>query len=65
MGFKIDLVICGESVECEALIGKDEYGYKGFYVEDLNMGDSCIIELACLDHVNEFIIDDYLESVGE
>lgn len=65
MGFKIDLPICGELVECDVLIIKDEHGYKGFHVEEITIDLDSIVDLTQLDHVNKYIIDGYLESVGE
>ena len=67
MPFKIDLDICGESVECDAVIMSCESGYMGLYVESLAGGESgqCLDDLPWYDHVNKLIIDAYLQSVGE
>lgn len=71
MGFKIDLEICGKSVECEADIEEtfNCCDYKGFEVSTLAMIlNSSEEDITCITHdddINKFIIDAYLESVGE
>lgn len=72
MGFKIDLEICGQSVECKAEIAKCgvfDYSYNGFEIASLviveNSGYSDITGITDIDEINKFIIDSYLESVGE
>ncbi len=71
MAFKIDLDICGESVECEAeiILTGDADEYMGCEIVSLVMVlehcESDIIGITDSDEINKLIIDAYLESVGE